>query len=153
MNGREGSRRGMAGIGTCPFDRSRITSRKIQKVPRIVKEILGGLTIRCQYSTNGCETACSLDHIEDHEKSCDYRNEVVMLCECGIYVKREDINRHNCVRVLKQQVETQSQRIVALQKLLDKMKAKQDNSAERASPPESSGPTAAPKAPKRKKHN
>ena len=110
-------------IGNCPFDRSRITRRKIVKVPRIVGQILEGLSIKCQYQKNGCKTNCKLSELETHEKSCEFRDGFLILCECGLWITRQDISYHTCIRFLSQKIEFQDKRISQLQTEIRKMKS------------------------------
>ena len=109
-------------VGNCPFDRTRITRRKIEVVPRIVNSLLETLTIKCQYITNGCKTVTKLSQIEEHEKECDYRTGVLVECECGLYITRKDMVYHNCIKFLSQKMEFMDKKFVELNTEIRKMK-------------------------------
>ena len=111
-------------IGNCPFDRTRITSKKIVKVPRIVDQLLEALSIKCVYTKNGCPTVCKLSEIESHEKKCNYRSGVLVNCDCGLWISRQDFSHHKCIRFLSQKIEIQEKSIIELQNQLQKMKSR-----------------------------
>ena len=84
-------------VGNCPFDRTRITRRKMLEVPPIVNRLLDTLTIKCQYIRNGCKTICKLSQLEEHEKRCHYRNGVPIKFEDKKLVKHQTlITKKNC---------------------------------------------------------
>ena len=118
------SRSGNPNIGNCPFDRSRITRRKIVAVPRIVNQLLEALTIKCQYMKNGCQTVCKLSEITAHESICDYGSGILKNCDCGVWMALKDISDHKCIRFLGQKLEFQDKKIVELQKEIRRMKSR-----------------------------
>jgi hypothetical protein len=62
---------------TCPIDRIEISDLGCS--PRIIPDLLSQLRIKCELETYGCETVCQLSQIIEHEKTCNYRSDTMVL--------------------------------------------------------------------------
>ena len=55
---------------TCPVDRQSITSVDLKPVPRILKNLLSRLTIKCTNADFGCTSLLKLDVLNHHLTEC-----------------------------------------------------------------------------------
>ena len=80
---------------TCPVDRLPIANCKALKpVPRIVKNMLSKLKMKCKNDVFGCDALIKLDLMPGHLKECDYDPKKSVSCTkgCGITVLRKDVS-------------------------------------------------------------
>ncbi|CAG2163935.1 unnamed protein product [Oppiella nova] len=83
---------------TCPIDRLYITSRNLKAAPRVVRNLLGKLEIRCDFATDGCQTIVALEALDKHVNDCYYNPKKRIACMkgCDKWMTREELKTHNC---------------------------------------------------------
>lgn len=86
---------------TCPIDRTPIECDQLKPVPRILKNLLSRLSIKCE--NEGCTEIVKLDTIANHLAECEFNPKKLIECEngCGIFVSKDDLPTHNCVQALR----------------------------------------------------
>lgn len=101
---------------TCPVDRQVITITQLKPVPRILKNLLSRLTIKCTNADFGCESLLKLDVLNGHLSECEYNPKRPVHCEngCGLIVPLDEVGQHNCVRELHSIIHLQGEQIVDL---------------------------------------
>ncbi|CAG2103997.1 unnamed protein product [Medioppia subpectinata] len=84
--------------GTCPIDRLYITAGDLKAAPRVVRNLLAKLHIRCHFAPDGCKTAVALEALEKHVNDCHYNPKKRFCCQkgCDKWMTREEMERHNC---------------------------------------------------------
>ena len=98
---------------------------EFQPVPRIVKNILSSLQIKCSFEREGCAAVVRLENLSDHVESCAY-NKVMCRKGCGLYIVKHGMKEHKCVAVLKTMVQDQNYKIALAQ---NKIEAQNDRIA------------------------
>ncbi|CAF0936394.1 unnamed protein product [Rotaria sordida] len=85
---------------TCPIDRTPIEINQLKLVPRIIKNLLNHLEIKCE--NEGCTTTVKLDVLANHLVDCEYNKEQSIQCEngCGMIISNGNHRNHNCVQAL-----------------------------------------------------
>lgn len=98
---------------TCPVDRRAISVPDLKPVPRILRNLLARLDIRCDNEEHGCSAVVKLDALARHIKECDYNPKKPVACTqgCGLTVPKDEMVEHNCVRELRLQVRDQADRL------------------------------------------
>lgn len=101
---------------TCPVDRQPITSSILKPVPRILKNLLSRLTIKCPNVEFGCEQVIKLDVLNQHLLECNHNPKRPVQCEagCGLIVPLDEVSQHNCVRELHTIIHSQGEQITEL---------------------------------------
>ncbi|RWS12077.1 E3 ubiquitin-protein ligase NRDP1-like isoform X1 [Dinothrombium tinctorium] len=57
----------------CPFCNAIVNKNELKSIPRIARNFLGNLNIRCNYRKNGCNAIVKLDHLGTHLAQCNFR--------------------------------------------------------------------------------
>lgn len=101
---------------TCPVDRQMITNSQLKPVPRILKNLLSRLTIKCTNADFGCQSILKLDVLNAHLSECEHNPKRPVQCEngCGLIVPLDEVGQHNCVRELHTIIYAQGEQIVDL---------------------------------------
>lgn len=88
---------------TCPVDRRSISIAELKPVPRILKNLLSRLEIRCDNEEYGCATVVKLDILNMHLKECEHNPKAPVACTlgCGLTVPKDEMVEHNCVKELR----------------------------------------------------
>jgi len=60
-------------IDRCPLDQNTICRTELIRAPRVVRNLLDSLVLRCDFSEHGCHTTSTLELMEKHEKTCKFR--------------------------------------------------------------------------------
>ena len=83
---------------TCPLDRRSLTPHQLEQVPRIVKNLLSKLTIKCKNDAFGCEAVVTLDQLQSHLSQCERNPKRPVNCEkgCGLVVPFDELPQHYC---------------------------------------------------------
>ncbi|KAK4692284.1 hypothetical protein P7C70_g9164, partial [Phenoliferia sp. Uapishka_3] len=55
---------------TCPIDRSPLREEELVEAPRIVRQMVGELKVRCANAERGCERVCERALLEGHLREC-----------------------------------------------------------------------------------
>ncbi|CAF2537232.1 unnamed protein product [Rotaria sp. Silwood2] len=88
---------------TCPIDRTPIEINQLKLVPRILKNLLNRLEIKCE--NEGCITIVKLDVLANHLTDCEYNKNILIQCEngCGLIFNlniKKTTKDHNCIQAL-----------------------------------------------------
>jgi E3 ubiquitin-protein ligase NRDP1 len=96
----------------CPVDRSSVPNRgsNLVPAPRILRNLLSRLKIKCENERFGCTVVVHLDGLTSHMDQCQYNPKRPVSCDkgCGSTVPLDELSNHNCVRELRQKVESQA---------------------------------------------
>lgn len=110
---------------TCPVDRLPIANRQVLKpVPRILRNMLARLEMRCENDGFGCTAVVKLDLMSGHLKECDFNPKKPVSCSkgCGLTVPKDEMESHNCIRELRTLMSAAEQKNSDLRKDLDEVK-------------------------------
>ena len=91
----------------CPMSRCcSLTRNQLNQAPRILKNLLSELTIKCEYAAVGCEGVVTLDQLQSHLSQCEHNPKRQVSCEsgCGLVVPFDELPQHNhvCLNYLMQ---------------------------------------------------
>ncbi|XP_024877284.1 E3 ubiquitin-protein ligase NRDP1 elgi isoform X3 [Temnothorax americanus] len=105
---------------TCPLDRTAITSTQLRAVPRILRNLLARLSIKCDNIIYGCNHIVKLDGLAAHLEQCEYNPKRPMLCEqgCSLIIPKNELKDHNCVRELRNLIQSQQQKLTDMKREL-----------------------------------
>ena len=78
----------------CPTCADELTAETLIEAPRMVKDMLNELNIRCVYSERGCQEILQLQHLERHEATCGFTSAVCPNQGCGVTVNQRDLIHH-----------------------------------------------------------
>ena len=78
----------------CPTCNDKLTAETLVKPPRMVKEVINELNIRCVYNNRGCQEIPQLQHLDRHEDSCGFTPVVCTNEGCGTTVNKRDLIHH-----------------------------------------------------------
>ncbi len=78
----------------CPTCADELTVETLTEAPRMVKDMLNELNIRCVYSERGCHEILQLQHIDRHEATCGFTPAVCTNQGCGATVNQRDLIHH-----------------------------------------------------------
>lgn len=102
---------------SCPADRAIVTLDQLKPVPRIQRNLLAKLNIKCDYQ--GCSALVKLDALEDHCKNCEFNPKKPVECaDCGLTIAKDGLETHSCIRDLRVTVYDQETRIRELENSL-----------------------------------
>ena len=79
---------------TCPTCQHHLTKETLTKAPRILKEMLQVLMIRCDYEIRGCQELIKLQFLDRHVQSCGYSPTRCSNAGCKEVINRHDKQRH-----------------------------------------------------------
>lgn len=57
---------------SCPVDRQPLTRNYLVDAPRVLRELLADLEVRCEFSSRGCDRYVKMDEHDKHAKQCMY---------------------------------------------------------------------------------
>ena len=72
----------------------KLTEGTLTEPPRMVKDYLNESKIRCVYNDRGCEEIVQLQHLDQHEDSCEYTPAVCTNPGCGATLNKRDLAIH-----------------------------------------------------------
>lgn len=89
---------------TCPVDRQSLKLNQLQNIPRIVRNLLNHLLIKCDFVNCGCTEVISLEELLNHRTNCSKNPEYPVPCpkSCGALVPKNILDKHDCVRELRE---------------------------------------------------
>ncbi|XP_028419249.1 E3 ubiquitin-protein ligase NRDP1-like [Dendronephthya gigantea] len=79
---------------TCPTCADELTVETLAEPPRMVKNLINELKIRCVYIDRGCLEVVQLQHLDRHEETCGYTPAVCTNQGCGLIVNKRDQIHH-----------------------------------------------------------
>lgn len=106
---------------SCPIDRSPLCVQQIEPIPRIIRNLLNRLQISCDWSCYGCSEYVTIEDLVCHRKRCSCNPDHPVPCpkECGAYIAKNHLNKHDCVRDLRQMLCKQQREINELKDSLN----------------------------------
>ncbi|XP_066263401.1 E3 ubiquitin-protein ligase NRDP1-like isoform X1 [Branchiostoma lanceolatum] len=109
---------------TCPVDRQTITPSQLKPVPRILRNLLSRLYIKCDNANFGCSQVVKLDQLASHLDECEHNPKRPVSCEqgCGLVIPKDELKEHNCVRELRTVVSQQQVKLSEFQSELAEQK-------------------------------
>ena len=78
----------------CPTCADELTEETLTEPPRMVKDYLNELNIRCLYHDRGCEEIVQLQHLDQHEDSCGFSPAVCRNQDCAAILNKRDLIHH-----------------------------------------------------------
>ena len=78
----------------CPTCADELTEETLTEPPRMVRDYLNELNIRCVYHDRGCEEIVQLQHLDQHEDSCGFTPAVCSNPGCGATLNKRDLTIH-----------------------------------------------------------
>ena len=78
----------------CPTCADDLTVDTLIEAPRMIKDILNELNIRCIYNNRGCQEILQLQHLDQHEDTCGFTPAVCINQGCGATVNQRDFIHH-----------------------------------------------------------
>ena len=78
----------------CPTCADELTEDTLTEPPKMVKDYLNELNIRCIYHDRGCEEIVQLQHLDQHEDSCGFTPAVSRNQGCGAILNKRDLIHH-----------------------------------------------------------
>ncbi len=78
----------------CPTCADELTVETLIEAPRVIKDILNELNIRCVYNERGCQEILQLQHLDRHEATCGFTPAVCTNQGCGATVNKRDRIHH-----------------------------------------------------------
>ena len=79
---------------TCPVCMEKVTEETVNKLPKILTNILNALMINCDYSERGCTELIELVRLEDHTRSCNYKPVTCPNEKCAKIMNLADFEEH-----------------------------------------------------------
>ncbi|KAI1282084.1 E3 ubiquitin-protein ligase NRDP1 [Halotydeus destructor] len=97
----------------CPVDRQPLTRADLKPAPRVLRNFLAKLDIKCDFNAGGCQAVVKLELIQAHCDSCDFNPYKPVICEkgCGLVLLRNQVDEHNCLSDLREHVSNQDKLI------------------------------------------
>lgn len=98
---------------SCPVDRQGLRVAQLQPIPRIVRNLLNHLHIRCDFAAGGCPDVVRLEELAAHRGACPFNPEHPVPCSraCGALVPKNLLPKHDCVRDLRELLCSQQKEI------------------------------------------
>ena len=78
----------------CPTCADELTEETLTVPPRMVRDYLNELNIRCVYHDRGCEKIVQLQRLDQHEDSCGFTPAVCTNPGCGATLNKRDLTIH-----------------------------------------------------------
>jgi E3 ubiquitin-protein ligase NRDP1 len=97
----------------CPIDRAPILAQDLKPVPRILKNLLSKLKLKCDYADYGCNLILRLENLNTHLQECDFNPKKPIICAlgCNILIAKDEFKSHNCIKELRKIVDDQQSKI------------------------------------------
>lgn len=88
---------------TCPVDRNPLKACQLVPVPRIVRNLLNHLLVKCDYYVSGCHEVIRLEELHTHVANCRFNPEYPVACprDCGAFIASSALSSHDCIRDLR----------------------------------------------------
>ncbi|KAF6032249.1 RNF41 [Bugula neritina] len=102
---------------TCPVDRAAISPADLKPVPRILRNLLARLTIKCENAAQGCTASIKLDSLASHLNECEFNPKKPVSCElgCGSTIPKDELSTHNCVKELRSALQASNNKLTNVQ--------------------------------------
>ena len=99
---------------SCPVDRQPLTRGGLKPAPRVLRNFLAKLDIKCDFAgVNGCPAVVKLENLQSHTDTCDFNPYKPVICEkgCGFVLLRNQVEGHNCLSDLRELISKQETQI------------------------------------------
>jgi len=105
----------------CPTCRQKLTTRGLLPVPRVLRNIIGKLNMKCDFASKGCLTVVRLEDLAAHVVDCDFN---IIPCPkgCGFEAARSIVTTHDCVSYLAHLIEQRDKDIQSKEKEIVSLK-------------------------------
>lgn len=105
---------------TCPLDRTPVTQAQLSPAPRILRNLLSRLKIKCDNAEYGCEQDVKLDTLVSHLEECEFNPKRPTPCDqgCSLIIPKDEMKNHNCVRELRNVIQSQQQKLSEMRREL-----------------------------------
>jgi E3 ubiquitin-protein ligase NRDP1 len=112
----------------CPVDRTPIQPKDLKAVPRILKNLLSKLKLKCNHADLGCTAYVRLENLNSHSNECEFNPRKPVACNlgCDMFVAKEELKSHNCVKELRKIIDDQQSKINLLSQEVVKQKSELD---------------------------
>lgn len=113
----------------CPIDRAHIQPIDLKPVPRILKNLLSKLRLKCDHAPYGCNTTVRLENLNSHLQECEFNPKKPIICTigCNMFIAKDELKNHNCIRELKKIIDDQQTKINHLSNEMVKQKTDVEN--------------------------
>ena len=81
-------------VQRCPTCVDELTVETLIEPPRMVKDYINELSIRCVYFDRGCQEIVQLQHLDQHEATCGFTPAVCTNPGCGTTVNQREFYNH-----------------------------------------------------------
>jgi E3 ubiquitin-protein ligase NRDP1 len=100
----------------CPSCRLPLTRADLKPAPRVLRNFLAKLDIKCDFACGGCPAVVKLELLQAHMDSCDFNPNKSVTCEkgCGLEMRRNQVDGHNCLSNLRDLIAKQESQITDL---------------------------------------
>ncbi|RWS29207.1 E3 ubiquitin-protein ligase NRDP1-like protein, partial [Leptotrombidium deliense] len=97
----------------CPVDRQPLNKADLKPAPRVLRNFLAKLDIKCDFASFGCPAVVKLESLTSHCNECDFNPDKPVICEkgCGLVLLRNQVEEHNCLSDLRELVSNQQKQI------------------------------------------
>ena len=97
----------------CPVDRRTLTRGSLKPAPRVLRNFLAKLDIKCDFASGGCPAVVKLELLQSHTDTCDFNPYKPVICEkgCGFVLLRNQVEGHNCLSDLRELISKQETQI------------------------------------------
>lgn len=108
----------------CPVDRIPIHAKDLKPVPRILKNLLSKLRLKCEHEALGCNEYIRLENLNNHSYECEFNPKKTIICNlgCNILITKDELKSHNCIKELRKVVDDQQSKINQLSSEVVKQK-------------------------------
>lgn len=89
----------IVGQSSCPNDRKPLTTDQLRAVPRVMKNMINELPIKCEFASNGCTSVVTAEEYDKHRDYCEFNPRG----KCKICRLRKDSD-HNCIDSLLEEI-------------------------------------------------
>ena len=99
---------------SCPVDRQPLSRSDLKPAPRVLRNLLAKLELRCDF--DGCQQVVKLELLQAHRDGCDFNPDKSVMCSkgCGLEMRRNQVDGHNCLSDLRNLVTKQASSIAKL---------------------------------------
>ncbi|XP_054156332.1 E3 ubiquitin-protein ligase NRDP1-like [Oppia nitens] len=81
----------------CPIDRRKLVLDDTHPAPRVVRNLLDQLRMRCYFSGDGCPLILPINDYTRHVDECAYNPGAELRCQmCGQLMTRKALRQHKC---------------------------------------------------------
>lgn len=100
----------------CPVDRLPLRTVDLKPAPRVLRNFLAKLDIRCDFASSGCTAVVRLELLSSHCNECEFNPFKQIPCAkgCGLVLLRNQVDGHNCLSDLRELITGQQKQISEL---------------------------------------